>query len=62
MLAALRKLQFYQSVIPAQGVAGVSHSMQRACVRVGLCKSQRALQAGIHFKYLSQRGFSPARE
>ena len=43
-------LKPHKPVIPAQGVAGVSHSMLCACVTVGLCKSQRALQGGIHCK------------
>ena len=34
-------------VIPAQGVTGVSHSALCACLTVGLCRSQRALQGGI---------------
>jgi hypothetical protein len=38
-------------VIPAQGVAGVSHSMLCACVTVGLCRSQRALQGGIQSRF-----------
>lgn len=41
----------FSAVIPAQGVAGVSHSMLCACATVGLCRNQRALQGGIYFEF-----------